>query len=186
MVRPEGAPFAARRAFSTAARSCLRSGARSCQGLSGGNGCLHQSKAFFCARALGRTAVSGFSTKKALPRLRRPFAATDGLQNRRFEQASDGRHGKARSFFVCGDVAAAPEDGASDHGLALFVFRGTFRPPQEGMTRYTVQATNPKTSEFFSLNCPSGWLCVACAPTVCGVFYSCPAPFNFYRIIPTL
>ena len=104
-------------------------------------------KSVFCARALGRTAGCGFSTKKALPRLRRPFAADDGAQNRRFEQASDGRHGKARSFFVCGDAAAAPEDGASDHGLALFAFRGTFRPPEEGMTRYTVQATNPKTPE---------------------------------------
>ena len=83
-------------------------------------------KGVFCARAPGRTAVSDFSTKKAILRLRRPFAATDGLQNRRFEQASDGRRGKARSFFVCGDAAAAPEDGASDHGLALFVFRGAF------------------------------------------------------------
>lgn len=80
----------------------------------------------FFRLALGRTAVNGFSTKKAILRLRRPFAATDGLQNRHFKQASDGRHGKARSFFVCGDAAAAPEDGASDHGLALFVFRGAF------------------------------------------------------------
>ena len=83
-------------------------------------------KGVFCAWALGRTAGNGFSTKKAILRLRRPFAATDGLQNRHFKQASDGRHGKARSFFVCGDAAAAPEDGASDHGLALFVFRGAF------------------------------------------------------------
>ncbi len=103
----------------------------------------------FLRLALGRTAVSGFSTKKAISRLRRPFAADDGAQNRRFEQASDGRHGKARSFFVCGDAAAAPEDGASDHGIVLFVSRGTFRPPQEGMARCTAQATNPKTPERF-------------------------------------
>lgn len=141
----------------------------------------------FLRLALGRTAVSGFSTKKAISRLRRPFAADDGAQNRRFEQASDGRHGKARSFFVCGDAAAAPEDGASDHGLALFRIsvENSVRPKKEWQGVPLRRQTRKRRKDFL-LHCPSGWLCVACAPTVCGVFYSCPAPFNSYRIIPTL
>lgn len=125
VVRPEGPPFAAPRAFSTTARSCLRVGRGPVKAFRGQR-MPPSVKGVFCAWALGRTAGNGFSTKKAILRLRRPFAATDGLQNRHFKQASDGRHGKARSFFVCGDAAAAPEDGASDHGLALFVFRGAF------------------------------------------------------------
>ena len=77
--------------------------------------------------------------------LRRPTGCKIVTLNR----LPTGDTGRRVLSLVCGDAAAAPEDGASDHGIVLFVSRGTFRPPQEGMTRCTAQATNPKTSEGF-------------------------------------
>lgn len=92
VVRPEGAPVAARRvrrAFFSAARFCLRAGPRSCQGL-WGQRMPPSVKSVFLRFGAWPHRGERFSTKKAILRLRRPFAATDGLQNRHFEQAPTG------------------------------------------------------------------------------------------------